>query len=161
MFATLLLGLCSCSNDDEFVGEDKDYFSNPQELCQTWQLVGYGTEESFHMLDEDYRQNPNCFYLVFKEDGRYEGADAVNGIGGTYTCNGSEFKINEIVTTEIYDRSEESPAFLSHLHAANKYGIKDGNKLRLYYSDKEYMYFVTKEIIEMIVDETPSDPHII
>ena len=150
MFAALLLGLCSCSNDDEFAGDDKDFVANTTALCQTWQLIGYGSVEDFHMIDKEYRQNPYRFYLIFKDDGKYGGADAVNAIGGTYTCNGSVFKINEIVTTKIYDRSEESPAFLSHLHAAAKYGIKDGNKLRIYYSDNEFMYF------KAIAEEQPS-----
>ena len=37
--------------------------------------------------------------------------------------------------------------------------LKNGSTI--YYSDKEYMYFVTRDIIETIVDENPSDPHII
>ena len=165
MFAVLLLGLCSCSNDDEFVGEDKDYFSNPQELCQTWQLVGYGTDEDFHMIDKDFRQKSDIygyrFYLTFNADGTFHGRDAINTLDGTYTCKNNKIKIGDIITTLLGDPYKESSAFRSRLHAANKYGIKDGNKLRIYYSDEEYLYFVTREIIETIVDETPSDPHII
>ena len=136
MFAALLLGLCSCS--DDYVGDDKDYFSNPQELCQTWQLVGYGSDEDFHMIAEDLRRS---FVLVFKDDGTFYGRDAVNSYGGTYTSKNNKITIKATYITFINDRSEESLAFHSRLHAANKYGIKDGNKLRLYYSDKEFLAF--------------------
>lgn len=163
MFAALLLGFCSCS--DDYVGDDKDYFSNPQELCQTWQLVGYGSDENFHMIDKDFRQESETwgyrFYLIFNEDGTFQGRDARNSLDGSYTCKNNKIKLYDIISTLVSDPYKESPAFTSRLHAAAKYGIKDGNKLRIYYSDKEYMYFVTRDIIETIVDENPSDPHII
>ena len=68
----------------------------------------------------------NRFYLVFNKDGSFEGRDAINSIHGTYNCEGSRIKINEIVSTLINDvqGDEEST-----------------DRLRLYYSKDEYMSF--------------------
>ena len=131
----------SCSDSDE-----ASVIANQTELYNHWQLIGYGSETNFHEIAAEYRQKDetygNRFYLVFNRDGSFGGRDAVNSIHGTYNCEGSRIKINEIVSTLINDvqGKEESMAFLSHLRASTTFVIS-GNRLRLYYSKDEYMSF--------------------
>ena len=142
------LGLfCACSNDDDTWGSQDQYQPNQGELCKAWQLIGYGSEGNFHMIAEEYRQKSDTFgyrfYLVFNSDGTITGRESINSIYGDYTCLGSQIKIGEVWTTLIYDPkgSDESEAFLNHLRAAKSYGIKDSQRLRIYYSDNEFLYF--------------------
>ena len=131
----------SCSDSDE-----ESVVANRTELYNYWQLIGYGSETNFHEIAAEYRTEDetygNRFYLVFNKDGSFEGRDAINSIHGTYNCEGSRIKINEIVSTLINDvqGDEESTAFLSHLRASTTFVIS-GNRLRLYYSKDEYMSF--------------------
>ena len=138
----LSLGMfCACSSDD-FLGDD----ANQEGLCNTWQLIGYGSETKFHKIAEEYRKKSDTygsrFYLIFKSDGTLAGRDAVNQIYGNYTCNGSIIIIGEVIGTEIYDKEKDSLEFQWRLLDTTHYLInKDGKKLRLYYSDKEFLYF--------------------
>ena len=148
----LSLGMfCACSSDD-FLGDDvtwgnlDDDQSNQEGLCNAWQLIGYGSETKFHKIAEEYRKKSETygsrFYLIFKSDGTLAGRDAVNQIYGNYTCNGSIIIIGEVIGTEIYDKEKDSLEFQWRLLEATHYLInKDGKKLRLYYSDKEFLYF--------------------
>jgi len=132
----------SCSDSDE-----ASVIANQTELYNHWQLIGYGSETNFHEIAAEYRQKDetygNRFYLVFNRDGSFGGRDAINSIHGTYNCEGSRIKINEIVSTLINDvqGDEESTAFLNHLRASKTFDITSGTKLRLYYSKDEYLYF--------------------
>ena len=58
-----------------------------------------------------------------------------------------KIKINDIVSTLLgYPKGyEESREFLNRLQNSTSYGIKDGNKLRLYSSKDEYLYFEAME----------------
>ena len=149
MCAALLLaiGLGSCSSDDDSWGSWNQYQPNQARLCRTWQLIGYGSEENFHMIDEEYRQISDVFgyrfYLVFNSGGTFTGRESVNTIFGEYTCTGSQIKIEGLGTTYIYDAKgyDESEAFLNHLMSAKSYGIRDYVQLRIYYSDTEFLYF--------------------
>ena len=148
----LSLGMfCACSSDD-FLGDDVTWGnldndqSNQEGLCNAWQLIGYGSETKFHKIAEEYRKKSDTygsrFYLIFKSDGTLAGRDAVNQIYGNYTCNGSIIIIGEVIGTEIYDKEKDSLEFQWRLLEATHYLInKDGKKLRLYYSDKEFLYF--------------------
>ena len=151
-----IAGLSSCSSDDDDTWGSKDqYLPNQGELCKKWQLIGYGSEENFHMIAEEYRQASETFgyrfYLVFNSDGTFTGRESINSIYGDYTCLGSQIKIGEVWTTLIYDAkgSDESEAFLNHLRAAKSYGIKDDQQLRIYYSETEFLYFKVIEKIEI------------
>lgn len=147
----LSLGMfCACSSDD-FPGDDvtwgniDDYQSDQEKLCNTWQLIGYGSESNFHKIAEEYRKESETygsrFYLIFKSDGTLEGRDAVNQIDGNYTCNGGNIII-EVASSLVGDKEKDSREFTSRLLDATHYLInKDGKKLRLYYSDKEFLYF--------------------
>ena len=136
---------------EERVGfaDDEGFVADPSALCQSWQLIGYGNETNFHMIDEAYRKKDerwgNRFYLVFKNDGTFEGRDAVNGLGGSYICNDNQIKISDILSTKIYDDSQESEEFLKRLWNTSSYCIKDNNKLRLYYSKDEFLYFEARK----------------
>jgi len=153
------VGLSSCSSDDDSWGSRDQYQPNQAGLCRAWQLIGYGSEENFHMIDEEYRQKSDIFsyrfYLVFKSDGTITGRESVNSIFGEYTCTGNQIKIGRLGTTYIYDAKgyDESEAFLNHLMSAKSYGIKDYVHLRIYYSDNEFLYF---EVIEKTELETMS-----
>ena len=152
LFGVLLsLGVfCACSSDDEIDdvtwGNIDDYQSDQEELCNTWQLIGYGSETHFHKIAEEYRKKSETygsrFSLIFNSNGTLTGRDAVNQIYGNYTCNGSIIIIGEVIGTEIYDKEKDSLEFQWRLLEATHYLInKDGKKLRLYYSDKEFLYF--------------------
>ena len=157
MCAALLLaiGLGSCSSDDDSWGSRDQYQPNQARLCRTWQLIGYGSEENFHMIDEEYRQLSDVFgyrfYLVFNSDGTFTGRESVNTIFGEYTCTGSQINIGDLETTYIYDAKgyDESMAFLNHLRSAKSYGIRDYVQLRIYYSDTEFLYFRAIEMEEL------------
>ena len=147
----LSLGMfCACSSDDEIDdvtwGNLDDYQSNQEGLCNAWQLIGYGSETKFHKIAEEYRKKSDTygsrFYLIFNSNGTLTGRDAVNQIYGNYTCNGSIIIIGEVIGTEIYDKEKDSLEFQWRLLDTTHYLInKDGKKLRLYYSDKEFLYF--------------------
>ena len=153
-FAVLVLvALCAgCSNDDswgildEDPSDQEEYLSNQEGLCNAWQLIGYGSESKFHKIAEEYRKESETygsrFYLIFKSDGTFAGREAVNRIYGKYSCNAGNIVISEVVGTEIYDKEKDSREFTSRLLDATHYLInKDGKKLRLYYSEKEFLYF--------------------
>ena len=122
------------------------------DLCKTWQLIGYGSENNFHKIAEEYRKKSDTygyrFYLIFNSDGTLIGRESINKIMGIYTCKGNEIKFDRLVTTLVYDvkGNKESEEFLYRLHASKTYDIKDGQILRIYYSDSEFLYF---ESIEM------------
>jgi heat shock protein HslJ len=147
----LSLGMfCACSSDDEIDdvtwGNLDDNQSNQEGLCNAWQLIGYGSETHFHKIAEEYRKKSETygsrFYLIFNSNGTLTGRDAVNQRYGNYTCNGSIIIIGEVIGTEIYDKEKDSLEFQWRLLEATHYLInKDGKKLRLYYSDKEFLYF--------------------
>ena len=150
LFGVLLsLGVfCACSSDDEIDdvtwGNIDDYQSDQEELCNTWQLIGYGSETHFHKIAEEYRKKSDTygsrFYLIFKSDGTLKGRDAVNQIDGNYSCNGGNIII-VMASSSVYDKEKDSREFLWRLQDAKSYLIKDGKKLRLYYSDNEFLYF--------------------
>lgn len=122
-----------------------DYVADQAALCQAWQLIGYGSEKSFHMIDEEYRRRDERwgfrFFLTFMDEGRFHGRDAVNSFDASYTCEGSQIELRAINSTAIGDSSQETPEFHNRLWSSTSYGIKDGNKLRLYYSEDEFLYF--------------------
>ena len=143
----VLVGLSvSCDNADE-----EGFVANRTELNQAWQLIGYGSGTSFYMIDDGFRKEDEIygfrFFLYFRNDGTFEGRDAVNTFFGTYTCKKGKIKINDIVSTLVgYSKGyEESREFLSRFQNSTSYGIKDGNKLRLYSSRDEYLYFEAME----------------
>lgn len=152
-FAVLVsVALCAGCSSDDFPSDDvswgnlDEYQSNQEALCNTWQLIGYGSESKFHKIAEEYRKKSETygsrFYLIFNSNGTLTGRDAVNQIYGNYTCNGSIIIIGEVIGTEIYDKEKDSLEFQWRLLEATHYLInKDGKKLRLYYSDKEFLYF--------------------
>ena len=139
--------------EDEVVGHDdsmaSEYVANQAELYQSWQLIGYGSEESFHAIDEKYQKKDELwgyrFYLVFKNDTIFQGRDAVNEFGGHYICDSNNITFGEIVSTKVGDGCEESVEYIRRLQSAKSYGIKDGNKLRLYYADNKFLYFEAME----------------
>ncbi len=146
--AGIILTACSSddfSSDDVTWGNLDDYPSNQEGLCNAWQLIGYGSETKFHKIAEEYRKKSDTygsrFYLIFKSDGTLAGRDAVNQIDGNYTCNGGNIII-EVASSSVYDKEKDSHEFQWRLLEATHYLInKDGKKLRLYYSDKEFLYF--------------------
>lgn len=147
MASIAIVGItASCDNSD---GEG--YVANRTELNQAWQIIGYGSGTSFHMIGEEYRMKDEiygfCFYLYFRNDGTFEGRDAINTFYGTYTCKKEKIKINDIVSTlQGYPKGyEDSQEFINRLKTSTSYGIKDGNKLRIYSSEKEYLYFEAME----------------
>ena len=137
--------MTACSDDDDFLGKDNEYAANQAELLQTWKLIGYGSEEDFHMLNKEFRKESEIwgyrFWIAFRPDGSFDGQDAVNQLWGKYTCKGNQIKIEEYGGTEIDDNNNESHEFGKRFQASSIYGIKDGKKLRMYYSDKEFLYF--------------------
>lgn len=140
----LSLGVfCACSDDDSW-GNIDDYQSDQEALCNNWQLIGYGSESKFHKIAEEYRKKSETygsrFYLIFKSDGTLKGRDAVNQIDGNYTCNGGNIII-VMASSSVYDKEKDSREFLWRLQDAKSYLIKDGKKLLIYYSDKEFLYF--------------------
>ena len=149
------IGLSSCGDNDDTWGSRDQYLPNQAGLCKAWQLIGYGSEEDFHMIDEEYRQISGTFgyrfYLVFNSDGTFSGRESINSIFGKYTCTGSQIKIENLATTYIYDAkgNDESMAFLNHLRSAKSYGIRDYVQLRIYYSDTEFLYFRAIEMEEL------------
>ena len=136
----------SCDNADE-----EGYVANRTELNQAWQLIGSGSDTKFHMIDEEFRKEDEIygfrFFLYFRNDGSFVGRDAINGFGGHYSCKKETIKIGDIDITLLgYPKGyEESREFLNRLQNSTSYGIKDGNKLRLYSSGKEYLYFEAME----------------
>lgn len=145
-----LLMACS-TDDDDFLGKENEFVANQTELYKAWQLIGYGSEGSFHMIDEEYRKKSETygyrFWIAFKSDGTFEGRESINQILGDYTSKGNQIKIGQICSTEIYDAkgNKESEEFLKRLQSSTTYGIKDGKKLRMSYSDKEFLYFEALE----------------
>ena len=141
----LTLAMTACSDKYDFLGENSEYVANQVELYQSWQLIGYGSERFFHMIDEEFRKKSEQygyrFYIVFKPDGTFEGRDAINGLDGSYSCNGNQLKIDRLGTTLIFDKNKDSREFGKRFQASTSYGIKEGKKLRLYYSKKEFLYF--------------------
>lgn len=136
----------ACSGDDnEFLGKGNQYEANQAGLYQKWQLIGYGSEGKFHMIDEEFRKVSEKygyrFWVDFHPDGTYDGRDAINTLNGEYTCKDNQIKIEEICSTEIFDKNKESKEFHKLLQNVSSYGIKGGKKLRLYYSANEFLYF--------------------
>ena len=151
MSAMLIVLSAGCSSDDDTLDSRDNYQPIQQELCKAWQLIGYGSESNFHKIDEAYQKKSDVygyrFYLVFRSDGKVKGRESINEIIGNYTCNGDGIKFGQLFSTEIYDPkgNQESEEFLRRLLTSTSYGIKDGQKLRLYYSDTEFLYFEAME----------------
>lgn len=156
MSAVLILCSAGCSSDDDTLGSRDDFQPIQSELFKSWQLIGYGSEGNFHTIAEEYRQKSDTygyrFYLTFSPDGTYTGRESINAIFGKYSCNGSQIKIEELGTTLVYDAKgdKESEEFLRRLQTSTSYGINNGQQLRLYYSDTEFLYFEAIEMGKMI-----------
>lgn len=139
--AMLMVMSAGCSSDDDTLtlGSRDDFQPIQSEFCKTWQLIGYGSEDNFHTIAEEYRKKSDAyghrFYLIFNSDGTLKGRESINEIIGNYTCNGNEIKIERLVTTKVYDEKgyNESVEFLNRLQASTSYSINDGKTLRLYY----------------------------
>ena len=163
MSAMLMTISAGCSNDEDEIedfsydcvdtSEDHDCNQNVQsDLYKTWQLIGYGSEDKFHMIAEEYRKKSDTygyrFYLIFNPDGTFNGRESFNEIWGYYTCKENEIKIETIISQQVYHVPgyDDSRAFLSRLLSSTSYDIKYGKLLRIYYSDTKFLYF---ESIEM------------
>ena len=144
MCAMLMVLSAGCSSDDTLtLGNREDFQPIQSELCKTWQLIGYGSEDNFHTIAEEYRKKSDTygyrFYLTFRPDGTLTGRESINEIFGKYSCNGDQIKIEELGSTSVYDEKgyEESIEFLWRLRGSSSYGINDGKTLRLYYPESQ------------------------
>lgn len=143
--AMLMVMSAGCSSDDDTLtlGSREDFQPIQSELCKTWQLIGYGSEDNFHTIAEEYRKKSDTygyrFYVTFRPDGTLTGRESINEIFGKYSCNGDQIKIEELGSTFVYDEKgyEESIEFLWRLRGSSSYGINDGKTLRLYYPESQ------------------------
>lgn len=73
------------------------------------------------------------------------GNGGCNGFGGNLSVNGSEIKISQIISTQMFceDTSDVENKFLRNLERATKYKIT-GGKLVLFDDDKIILEFIPK-----------------
>ena len=95
MSMLLSLGLfCACSSDDEVQSEE----NTAQALYGRWQVLGYGSDDNFTAKENNWTDH--CF-LVFKEDGSFEGW-IDNDLVGTYTFKeNGEFAVTKCGGTMV------------------------------------------------------------
>jgi len=133
----LSLGLlCACSSDDDVVQSEE---SRAQALYGKWQVLGYGSDDNFTAKENNWTEH--CF-LIFKEDGSFEGW-IDNDLIGTYTFKeNGEFTVTRCGGTLVLSTNPHI-VFMEEQVRERKiksYKLLD-NELRLFYSSSEYLMF--------------------
>ena len=132
----LSLGLFSaCSSDEDVQSEE----STAQALYGKWQVLGYGSDDNFTAKENNWTGHP---FLIFKEDGSFEGW-IDNDLVGTYTFKeNGEFTITRCGGTKVLSTNPHIVYMEEQVWGKKikSYKLLD-NELRLFYSESEYLLF--------------------
>lgn len=123
----------SCgNNDDEVVTRQAN-----SEIYGRWMLEGY--VDNGIIVSPDSCGTNNC-YLSLEEDGSFNGR-ICNWFQGEYTFNrNGDFRFTDCFGTQIMSLDPDL-MFMEEQMAQIKSFRLEGDELRLYYSDKDYLRF--------------------
>ena len=124
----------SCSTDDQET-------SATPELFQTWLLDGYGNDSDFRQMAQSGEEYD--YYITLAPGDTMEGRSRCNVIYGKYRCDGRSFVFTYISGTKVGCFEETTVFFDAHLPKVSRYKIDNNARLRLYYSESEYLRFRT------------------
>ncbi len=128
-FICLLIVIISLSNCDS----DNQNSYDSTAITGKWNLVGYGSEESFKTFDYGY--------LTFYPDGTLEGRGYLNELNGYYCCHGDNIKLS-YSSTKIGYTDGELYYFEENLKKTERYCFPAKGRLRLFYSENDFFEFV-------------------
>jgi len=135
------VGLCliGCSNDEAIATVDSG-------LCHTWQMVGYGSDQDFHVGDgvHDWISTR----ITFHSNGTYKSL-ANNNVGsGKYVCKKNQLLISDYDATKTMT---DNPIdwFIEETLFRNRTVFRDyivsDTELRIYYEGDQYFKFYRNE----------------
>ena len=132
----LSLGLlCACSSDEDVQSEE----NTAQALYGKWLVLGYGSDDNFTAEENNWTGHR---FLIFKEDGSFEGW-IDNDLVGTYTFKeNGEFAVTKCGGTQV-ESTNPHIVYMEEQVWGKKiktYKLLD-NELRLFYSESEYLLF--------------------
>ena len=122
----VIISLLSCDS------ENQNSYDNTA-ITGKWNLVGYGSEESFKTCDYGY--------LTFYYDGMLEGRGFRNEFQGMYSCSGDRIKLS-YGSTKIGYTDAEFYFFEDNLKNSERFCFPVKGRLRLFYSGNEFFEFV-------------------
>lgn len=119
----------------------------PTSIIGTWKCIGFGATESDVIKGFEPKGLEYYYTITFKEDKTFKGRSAFYFMKGTYKIIGRNFTFdkyfvytsNDIKIGEAGDAESYSKA-LPKIHS---YEVQN-NKLKLYYSEKQYLLFNPK-----------------
>ncbi len=139
------VGLCliGCSSDE---ANDEAIAPVDFGLCHTWQIVGYGSDQDFHVGDGVH--DVISARITFNTDGTYNSFANSNSGSGKYVCKDNQLFIAEYhatksMTDNPVDWFVEETFF--HNHTSYRNFIVSDTELRIYYEGDQYFKFYRKE----------------
>jgi heat shock protein HslJ len=114
-------------------GQELHFVSTNPLLNTEWQLVSYGDPVSEVPVVEG-----STLTLAFRPEGMVEGNGGCNGFGGSYTLDGSNLTISEIISTMMAcaedDATQQESTYFQALQAATRFVIT-GSELTIFYGE--------------------------
>ena len=144
MSMLLSLGLfCGCSSDNE---DGIEAVSVDSRLCHTWQMIGYGSDQDFHVGDGVH--DVIFAHITFNSDGTYKSYANNNSGSGEYDCKDNQLLIvnyhaTKVETNNPVDWFVEETLF--HNHTTYRNFIVSDTELRIYYEGDQYFKFYKKD----------------
>ena len=130
--------------DNSFEGEvrlnaDSSVVLRPQKhLFDDWCLEGYGSDGKFQEIPKD-----SCYYYIIclSSDHAMSGTNLCNTIYGTFELDGQSFTFTSYGGSEVLCVGETAQFFDENMQKVYRYLIDENARLRLYYSESEYLRF--------------------
>ncbi|WGH74637.1 hypothetical protein P8625_11120 [Tenacibaculum tangerinum] len=143
IFLILLLALISC-NEDETKSQETIILGN-------WKLTSIVNESNGSILVPNDFLNSNEITITFNQELDFTGNTVINNFSGNYSINQKEELLTflNFSTTEV-NETEWGNLFYQSLNSnyneqtenwENPYEIAQGNILKIFYSEQEYMTF--------------------
>ena len=154
MFSLLLLlmaGVAACSDEDGL----------QESISGRWKMIGYGNPNDWHQISRRLMRD-NHFTVNFSDSKWFKGISMANSLEGPYKCKGSSLVYSEIMMTQLLYVGcfkTESEFFENHIIRANRIEVTDDHRLRLYYSDNDFFYFVRAD--EVLPQDEDIEPMIL
>ena len=133
----LLIGVGGC--------ETESTDNNVKSIIGTWKLEGFGNTSNKSFKEANPKDCEECFVVTFNSDNSFFGKSSINALSSNYVL--SDFNLSfpkGIIATEIAENGDGS-RFTEAFGTVFRYSIEK-SKLKLFYSETEYLLFHLKSL---------------
>ena len=114
------------------------------DIFHTWKLEGFGDTSDNSFKNADPKDCEECFVIIFYEDSTFRGKSIINLLGKNFIMSGNNLSFpGGVLSSYVQEISGDGTRFTDSLKKVNKYSIEK-SKLKLFYSDNEYLLFYLK-----------------